>query len=369
MFDENKIVTETSVAERPRDRVDKYIYRQLMLLKAGGKLPSIRAIMRECGASQLIVQSVLRDYENRDMIRSSDRRGMFKVGSSPDDNKIFEELDLIYCTPAKDQDPMTKFHGELSFLLGRMCGENWRSIRTHFLEAHGDLQDFKQLARNSTCRACIIVGSADHTIGKIMNSYNVAYVNLLPESAQLDPNGVNIIIDNEKVISQQLDHLTELGHRKIGYIHCLRDNETIRDLLLRREAFFRQVVERGLEIKSNWIQFGGYDSETCFEAMTNIMSSDDKPTAVIAYDHQIPAIYHYLAKNHMEPGLDFSVLGTDNLPISTLMSPNVSSLDISRKEAAGKAIKALEKIISGKNVNNVIYLKTKVIPRQSTGKI
>ena len=51
------------MAVKSKERVDKYIYQNLLALEDGGRLPGVRAIMRDCGVSQLTVQSILKKYE------------------------------------------------------------------------------------------------------------------------------------------------------------------------------------------------------------------------------------------------------------------------------------------------------------------
>lgn len=348
-----------------RERIEKYLNRQLMLLEEGQKLPPIRTIMLECGASQAPIQSVLKRFEANGIIRSSARQGYFKAQEVAA-SRSFEELDLVYCTTVKDEDPMMKFHGDFSHLLGKICGESWRSVRFHFLEGATDLERIEQLARNSRCRACILVAPGNLEIGRILRANHVAYVNLFPASLQLDEEAANIMIDNEEAVHQQLDFLVRLGHRRIAYLHTIREDEWIRDLRMRREAFLRQSLTYGLPLNPDWVQFGGYDSEICCRAMRKILSGKIRPTAVIAHDHHIPAIYQVLNEFGMVPGRDFSVLGTDNLSITRVLVPQASSLDISRGEAARMALDALEKTLKGETVNRKMFVPLRIAARAST---
>ncbi|MBN2643510.1 MAG: substrate-binding domain-containing protein [Victivallales bacterium] len=351
---------------RNRDRIDKYINRQLMVLERGKKLPSVRTIMQECQSSQSTVQAVLRQYEEKQLIISSNRRGYFKAERTCTPDHI-EEIDLIYCTTAQNEDPLMKFHGEFSHLLGRFCGEKWRSVRMHFFESHADLNSLRQLACNTRCRACIVVATPNNEVGKILEECHVAYVNVFPEMAQPDPYSVNIVIDNEQAIDKSLGHLMNLGHRRIAYLHNLRENEFIRDLSMRKEIFYRRSLEHALPLNPEWVQFGGYDSDTCIDAMVKILSTNPRPTSVICSDHHLPAIYRLLNDYKMIPGHDFSVMSTDNLPIARIMSPQATSLDISRSLAARLAIDALEKTLAGVQVEHMMSIDSEVIIRQSTG--
>jgi len=354
------------VSNRSRDRIEKYLYRQLTVLDNGEQLPSMRTIIQECQTSQSTVQAVLRQYEKKRLIISKNRRGYFKSENDTAE-EFLGEVDLVYCTTAQSEDPLMKFHGEFSHLLCRYCGEKWRSVRMHYLETHADLDSMRQLASNNRCRACILVASPTSEMGAILEKNRVAYVNVFPHASQLDPNAVNIIIDNNQVIEKQLDHLVGLGHKRIAYLHNLRENEIARDMTMRIEAFYRLSLERGLPLNPEWIQLGGYNSDTCTASMRKILNTTPQPTAVICYDHHLPAVYRVLDEYKMFPGREFSVMSTDNLPITQVMSPQATSLDISRTQAAQQAIDALEKTLAGEAVGHIINIASDIVARNSTG--
>lgn len=354
------------MAIRKKEYVDKYIYRQLVMLSDGEKLPSVRKMMKDCNTSQLTIQTVLKKYEKQKIIKSSDRRGFFKVKTEIK-SSYFDELDLVYCEQIKDKDPLANFHVEFSHLLGKFCGENWRSVRMHFLEGDVNSENLARIAESSKCRACLVVSSPNDKIGKILDEHHITYVNLFPESLNIDLNSVNIIIDNKDVIQRQMNHLLELGHKKIAYMHSHNNYETVRDLFLRKEIFMEMALEKGLPIQPHWIQFGGYDSSSAKKAMCKVFAGKDKPSAVIASDYHIPGIYNFLNEFGLEPSRNFSVVGTDNLIISRIISPPATTLDISRAHAAELALSTLIKLLEGKACDKTLYIKSNLIIRESTG--
>lgn len=350
--------------QRSKERVDKYLYRLLASLKEGEKLPSIRSIMTNCQTSQLTVQNILKQYEEKGLIKSKDRSGFYKT-QSLESHQDFGELDLIYCTTVLTQDPMMKFHADFSHTLGRLCGASWRSVRMHFLEKEGNTSKITEIAKSSKCHACIVVSSSSLEFSEIFQTYHVNYVNLFPETLQLDQATANIIIDNEDVITRQINYLHELGHQKIAYLYSFEENEIIRDLIQRRETYLKQVIELGLPMKSHWLQYGGYNSETAISGIRNILSQEDQPTALICGDHHLPGVYAGLNEFGLVPGKNFSVIGTDNLPITQILTPMTTSLDIPREKATKKALQALEQRIQGKHYDNMIYIKGTIIERNS----
>lgn len=348
-----------------KEKVDKYIYRQIVTLSNGDKLPSVRKMMKDCNTSQLTIQTVLKRYEQQNLIKSSNRRGFFKIETKKK-SPFFDELDLIYCTSVKEKDPLANFHVELSHLLAKFCGENWRSVRMHFLEGNVNNEDVTRIAESSRCRACIVISSPSHELGRILEEHHITYINLFPQSPDIDQDAVNIIINNEDVLQRQLDHLLDLGHKKIAYLHSLNKLEIVRDLLFRKDLFKQMALKKGLPLKPHWVQFGGYDTNAAIKAMRKVLSGKEKPTAVIASDYHIPGIYSVLNEFGLEPGKDFSVVGTDNLIISRIISPPATTLDISREHTAELALTTLMKLLEGKSCENTLYINSDLIIREST---
>lgn len=356
------------MALKSKELVDKYIYQNLLALEDGGRLPGVRAIMRDCGVSQLTVQNILKKYEQLKLIQASDRRGFFKAGDI-NDKFNYEELDLVYCPTAKQEDPMLQFHGNLSHSIGKYCGKHWRSVRMHFMEDKVDLSAFNTIAESSKCRACILVSPTCLEVGEIFHKNHVAYVNLFSNSPELDPNAPNLVIDNAQLVDCQLRHLIELGHRKIGFLHLKRPNEAIRDLQMRLNLFIELTEKYGIDAKPEWIQFGGYDSDTTTQAMHRILEERDRPTALICNDHHLPGVYNALHGHSLTPGNDFSVVGTDNMSISQILSPQATTIDTSAEWAARKALTMLGKSMRDLDYNETINIECKLVVRQSTGKI
>ncbi len=351
---------------RSREKAEKYLYQHLGTLKEGGRLPSLRKIINECKVSQLVAQDVLKEFEKKELIYSVNRRGYFKCDCVEPD-KVLDELDLIYCPGTHDREPMFDFHGSFSHFIGMMCGKRWLSVRMHFLENHLNDDNLNRIAESSKCRACIVISSPSQKVGEILRKNFVSYVNLFPNSDKLDEHSTNIVIDNDEVVELQVEHLLSLGHRKIAYLHLLRAEETIRDLQMRRECFFKCALEKDqLQTRPDWIQFGGYDSEDTMQVMDQILSGKEKPTAIICSDLQLPAVYRSLESRGIIPGKNISVIGENNLGISRVLYPSASTIDMAAEDAAHQAINAIERVLADSSYRETIHIKPKLVIREST---
>lgn len=350
------------------ERVYKYVYKQINMRGEGEKLPSIRGIIKECGTSQHTVQAVLKKFHDCKLIEASDRRGYFVSRKSRSTISSIGHLDLIYCGSSSDEDPLMKFHGELSQRIGKLCGEKWTGMRIHFVEDDADDTEYERIVSNKNCHACILVSSPHAGIGEICSANQVMYVELFPRAYQLNKTVPNIVIDPYEVVSMQLRHLIGLGHTKIGYLHCV-DSSFNRDLSFRRECFYRLVAEKGLQIKRNWVQYGGYRHEEIEEASKAMLGKEDAPTAMIVSDHHLPVVYNTARQYGLEIGEDLSVVGTDNMSIAAMLSPQATTVNLPRDVAVQMAIRSLEQALGGEEFPPLQCLPLNLIERDSTGAV
>lgn len=176
----------------------------------------------------------------------------------------------------------------------------------------------------------------------------------------------DIVVDFHDGMAQIVKHLKELGHRNVGYIGGTEGLATSRD---RRDSFLDAVVKHGLSSREGWIVEGDYKISGGSDGMEAILSQEEMPTAVIAVN-DVTAI-GALRKAH-ERGLripeDISVVGCDDIEVSDMVYPPLTTVRISRRQYAEILFEALQ--WGTKNLSEpgrVLSLPTKLVVRQSTG--
>ncbi|HEY7073266.1 MAG TPA: LacI family DNA-binding transcriptional regulator [Acidimicrobiales bacterium] len=161
-------------------------------------------------------------------------------------------------------------------------------------------------------------------------------------------------------------HLLELGHRRIGFLAGRPDLESARS----REQGYRQALaDAGIAVDPDLIRVGDYDLEMSQEPARQLLTLDDRPTAIFAANDLSAMQTMHVARTLglAIPG-DVSVVGFDNIPESALIEPPLTTIDQSIQEMGRRAVELLIAVIDGETgPAQQVTLPTRLVVRQSTG--
>jgi LacI family transcriptional regulator len=161
-------------------------------------------------------------------------------------------------------------------------------------------------------------------------------------------------------------HLLELGHRRIGFLAGRPDLESARQ---REQGYCRALSDAGLPVDPNLIRVGDYELEMSQEPARQLLTLDDRPTAVFAANDLSAMQTMHVARTLglAIPG-DVSVVGFDNIPESGLIEPPLTTIDQSIQEMGRRAVELLIAVIEGETgLTQQVTLPTRLVVRQSTG--
>ncbi|HZM38400.1 MAG TPA: LacI family DNA-binding transcriptional regulator [Acidimicrobiales bacterium] len=161
-------------------------------------------------------------------------------------------------------------------------------------------------------------------------------------------------------------HLLELGHRRIGFLAGRPDLESARQ---REQGYCRALSDAGLPVDTNLIRVGDYELEMSQEPARQLLTLDDRPTAVFAAnDLSAMQTMHVARTLGLAIPHDVSVVGFDNIPESALIEPPLTTIDQSIQEMGRRAVELLIAVIEGETgLTQQITLPTRLVVRQSTG--
>jgi LacI family transcriptional regulator len=161
-------------------------------------------------------------------------------------------------------------------------------------------------------------------------------------------------------------HLLELGHRRIAFLAGRPDLESARQ---REQGYCRALSDAGLPVDPNLIRVGDYELEMSQEPARQLLTLDDRPTAVFAANDLSAMQTMHVARTLglAIPG-DVSVVGFDNIPESALIEPPLTTIDQSIQEMGRRAVELLIAVIEGETgLTRQVTLPTRLVVRQSTG--
>lgn len=171
-------------------------------------------------------------------------------------------------------------------------------------------------------------------------------------------------VDNEQGVHLAMEHLYNLGHRKIGHISGV---QSMMDGRIRLDAYKEFLETKGLEVRPEWIGCGDFMIEKGREAARAIMGLDNPPTAFFCAD-DLMAQGALLAA--LELGIkvpeELSVAGFGMTPSSANTYPALTTVKHPVEDIASQAFEALVAKINGEPCLPMRDQGTELIIRFST---
>lgn len=136
--------------------------------------------------------------------------------------------------------------------------------------------------------------------------------------------------DNMLGVFDGFAHLTELGHRRIGFIGGPEVVSSFQDRLL---AYKLKMVESGLPINPKWISQTANHIEQTTKAVREILLQKERPTALMCCnDMAALGVYRAASELNLEIPRDLSVVGFDDVDFASLITPALTTLAVPKME-------------------------------------
>jgi LacI family transcriptional regulator len=136
----------------------------------------------------------------------------------------------------------------------------------------------------------------------------------------------SVDVDNVDLGRQAVDHLANLGHRKIMLVGGIDQNSNSRD---RRAGFLAACDEHRISVPDPW-RFGvaGWRLGGAEPArLTELLKSPDRPTAVFAAGYYFALdVYNAAQQAGLNVPNDLSIVGVDDPPSAEYLSPPLTTL-------------------------------------------
>lgn len=178
-----------------------------------------------------------------------------------------------------------------------------------------------------------------------------------------NPSVASISCNNHEALEQAVEHLFNLGHRKIGLLSDPLDSYIIKT---RYNAYLDAMNKFGVEINANYIGLGQYISES---TRINLPKLIQNGVTAILCSHDIRAVSAITECQKMGLHIpeDISIIGFDDLPLATDTSPTITTLRQDRIALGKCAYHTLSCLLNHLPVESM-QLRAPLIIRESTGK-
>jgi LacI family transcriptional regulator len=179
--------------------------------------------------------------------------------------------------------------------------------------------------------------------------------------------GVDYVgIDNAQGALLAIEHLYRIGHRRIAFLganaHLLSNDDRLKGY---KQAFSELKVkfDPHLMVSADLNRRGGFDG------VQELLKTEDPPTAVLCFNDVVAlGAMEGIQRLGLKPGIDFGVVGFNNIPEAAQCMPALTTIDNSPRQLGEAAAELLLKRIEQRVAPiRTLVLQPQLIVRESCG--
>jgi DNA-binding LacI/PurR family transcriptional regulator len=174
----------------------------------------------------------------------------------------------------------------------------------------------------------------------------------------------SIEIDNVGAGEMAVNHLLDLGHRRIAYIGSSRYRAESDD---RQNGYARALEKRGLSVDSALIALCDSWADGGRECMRQFLKLERPPTAVFCFnDLTAFGAISAIQSAGLRVPQDISVVGFDDIALASILYPPLTSIAQDKEQMARLAVEMANALATGKPAAKRTILPGRLVVRAST---
>lgn len=175
----------------------------------------------------------------------------------------------------------------------------------------------------------------------------------------------NVPVEYATGFKEALEHLTSLGHEEIGFI---AGPSSLSSAKRRHHEWALAMKRHKLCVRSEWVVTGDLRVPGGNQAMQELLSRSPRPTAVLT-SNDLMAVGALQAVTHsgLRVPQDISIVGFDDLPIASMVMPQLTTIRLPRREIAARAFTSLLQATRDGTRTECEIVHPSLVIRNSTG--
>lgn len=219
----------------------------------------------------------------------------------------------------------------------------------------------QKLVENMAPAVAVMTSQVDPSLLEYLAANNVDSVML--DGATVAPHRSSLRLRYEKGAVESVRCLFNLGHRNLAMIAGPQNRRS-------HTAYKAAVESAAWALNCNLrIMEGRNTAESGSDAVRELLTGSDMPTAILC-SNDLTAIgaIRTLTRSGLRVPEDVSVVGADDIPLSELMTPPLTTVHLPRQELGRMAFSILHRMLSSELPGGIeSSLDTHLIVRGSTG--
>lgn len=173
-------------------------------------------------------------------------------------------------------------------------------------------------------------------------------------------------IDQRQGARLAVDHLAELGHRRIAHITGPTGVPTRAERLA---AFRAALRDRGIAYDPSLVATNVSTIDQSRSATAQLLALADPPTAIFTYNDRLAVgSYQAIRAAGLVIGRDVSVVGFDDIPMTEWLDPPLTSVRQPRRDMGRTAVDILLTALRGEAAPDLVVVQPTLVVRGSTGR-
>jgi LacI family transcriptional regulator len=161
------------------------------------------------------------------------------------------------------------------------------------------------------------------------------------------------------------EHLAGLGHRVIGTVTGPPSREVVRTRL---RGFRTALAAAGIDLPQGNVEVADWTADGGYLAAGRLLDRNPAITALfVQSDTMAVGVLRLLADRGVRVPEQMSVIGCDDLPLSRLLVPSLTTVAVPFVETGSRAAAVLLDLIAGRDVPRRQLLPVTLVSRASTG--
>ena len=248
---------------------------------------------------------------------------MTRAGAESENDPFFREL--LHCVETE----MTGRHCVLCDIQYRAeLSDDKRCAR---MDCASRVRKMREAA-GTRCDGIIVIGKCNkRVLEELRHQYgNIVSINRNSTDYAVD----EVLCDGEKVAVMAVEHLLDLGHRRVGYIGGCRNESRYR-------GYQSALRAHGLDLIPGYVIETDQTGTEGYQAMQAFLQSDDMPSAIYcANDFTALGALRCLGEKRQLP-LRPSIIASDDIEAAQTSSPMLSTVHVPKREMAHLAVQLL----------------------------
>ena len=172
--------------------------------------------------------------------------------------------------------------------------------------------------------------------------------------------------DNNMIGVEAINHLLELGHRRIGFIMGPKNTSTSLD---RYVACIKELKKANINPPEDWVVWGSYSHDHGYSGIVSLMNSANLPTAVFCANDLIAiGALDACHKFGIKVPEDVSIIGVDDIPMASWSIIGLTTVRQSIREIGRLSAQRIVTRIRGEPDDSIYHdiLPTSIVRRGTT---